>query len=110
MSDNIEIGSLRERVTLQSPLRTPDGAGGAEVSWTAGATLWAKVETRGGGEAFASERLAAHARFRVTIRHRAGVTAEMRLLWGGRALAISALGDPDGRRRFLVLDCREERI
>ncbi|PKQ06240.1 MAG: head-tail adaptor protein, partial [Alphaproteobacteria bacterium HGW-Alphaproteobacteria-12] len=47
---------------------------------------------------------------RVTIRHRTGVTAEMRLLWGARALAISALGDPDGRRRFLVLDCREERI
>lgn len=110
MSGNIEIGGLRERVTLQSPSRIPDGGGGADVSWTEGATVWAKVETRGGGEAFASERLAAQARFRVTIRHRTGVTAEMRLLWGDRALAISALGDPDGRKRFLVLDCKEERI
>ncbi|HCX68352.1 MAG TPA: head-tail adaptor protein, partial [Rhodobiaceae bacterium] len=55
----IAIGEMRERVTLQSPSRTPDGAGGAEVTWTSGATVWAKVEDRGGSERLAGERLAA---------------------------------------------------
>ena len=99
------IGELRERVTLQSPVRAPDGAGGGDVTWTSGATVWAKVEERGGSEHAAGERLAGHARLRVTIRYRSGVTAEMRVMWNGRALGIAALRDPDGRKRFLVLDC-----
>jgi len=101
------IGQMRERVTLQAPVRTPDGAGGGDVTWTESATVWAKVEERGGDERAAGERLAAEARFRVTIRYRSGVTAEMRALWNGRALDIASLRDPDGRKRLLVLDCEE---
>jgi SPP1 family predicted phage head-tail adaptor len=101
------IGQMRERVTLQAPVRLPDGAGGADAAWDAGATVWAKVEERGGEERAAGERLAAEARLRVTIRHRSGVTAEMRALWNGRALEITGIRDPDGRKRFLVLDCEE---
>ena len=108
MTRRPRLGEMRERVTLQAPVRTPDGAGGADIAWDAGATVWAKVEARGGDERAAGERLAARARLRVTIRYRAGVTAEMRLLWNGRALGITGLRDPDGRKRFLVLDCEEE--
>jgi SPP1 family predicted phage head-tail adaptor len=104
----IAIGEMRERVTLQSPLRTPDGAGGAEVTWTSGATVWAKVEDRGGGERVAGERLAAGTKLRLTIRYRSGITTEMRGLWNARVLNIRAVGDPDGRKRFLVLDCEEK--
>lgn len=100
---------MRERVTLEAPLRTPDGAGGALVSWVAGATVWAKVEMRDGGEAAVAERLEARAAIRVTIRYRGGVTSEMRVGWQGRAFNIRAVRDRDGRRRFLVLDCEAER-
>ena len=101
------IGALRERVTLQLPVRTPDGAGGAAVSWTAGTPVWAKVEERGGGERVEGERLAAKARLRVTIRYRSGITTEMRVMRDGKALNILSLRDPDGRKRFLLLDCEE---
>ncbi|WP_421863767.1 phage head closure protein [Parvibaculum sp.] len=104
----IAIGEMRERVTLQSPSRTPDGAGGAEVTWTNSAPVWAKVEDRGGSERLAGERLAAGTKLRLTIRYRSGITTEMRVLWNERALNIRAVGDPDGRKRFLVLDCEEE--
>ncbi|ABS62532.1 phage head-tail adaptor, putative [Parvibaculum lavamentivorans DS-1] len=103
------IGALRERVTLQSPIRTADGAGGAAVTWDDGVSIWAKVEMRGGGETPAGERLEARALVRMTIRYRSGITAEMRALWQGRAFNIRNLRDADGRRRFLVLDCEEER-
>lgn len=103
------IGAMSERVTLQSPVRTADGAGGAAVTWNEGASVWAKVEMLGGGETPMAERLEARARVRVTIRHRPGVTAEMRAVWQGRALDIRNVRDLDGRRRFLVLDCEEVR-
>ncbi len=89
-------------MTLHSPVRAQDGAGGADMGWDGGATVWANVEERGGDERAAGERLAARARLRVTIRYRAGVTAEMRLLWNGRALGITGLRDPDGRKRLLA--------
>lgn len=103
------IGDMRERVTLQSPLRTGDGAGGSVVTWTEAATVWAKVEMPAGGEAALAERLEAQARLRLTLRHRDDVTTEMRASWRGRAFNIRALRDKDGRRRFLIIDCEEER-
>lgn len=104
------IADMRERVTLQSPVRLPDGAGGAAVTWDEGASVWAKVEMLGGGETPIGERREARAKIRVTIRHRANVTAEMRATWRTRALDIRNVRDMDGRRRFLVLDCEEARV
>jgi len=103
------ISGMRERVTLQSPLRVADGAGGADVSWTDVATLWAKVEEGAGGERLTGERLAARAALTLTLRYRAGITTEMRAFWNGRVLNIRAVRDADGRKRFLTLECEEER-
>ncbi|MAU62277.1 MAG: head-tail adaptor protein [Parvibaculum sp.] len=105
----IAIGEMRERVTLQSPQRTPDGAGGANITWTSGATVWAKVEERRGQERLAGGRLAAHAALTLTIRYRSGITTEMRVLWKERVLNITSLRDPDGRKRFLELTCEGTR-
>lgn len=105
----IAIGEMRERVTLQSPSRTPDGAGGANVAWTSGASVWAKVEERRGQERLAGERLAAEAAFALTIRYRSGISTQMRVLWNTRVLNIVSLRDPDGRKRFLELTCEEEK-
>jgi len=103
------IAEMRERVTLQSPMRTADGAGGADVSWTDVTTVWAKVEEGAGSERLTGERLAAQAALSLTIRYRAGVTTEMRALWNARVLNIRAVRDKGGRKRFLTLECGEER-
>jgi len=60
------IAEMRERVTLQSPMRAADGAGGADVSWTDAAIVWAKVEEGAGGERLTGERLAAQAAHQIT--------------------------------------------
>jgi len=98
---------MRERVTLQAPLRTPDGAGGAVVTWSDVATVWAQVMTRAGGERPAGERMEARRALQVMIRYRSGVTADMRLMWQERALDIRSVSDIDGKRHTLLIDCEE---
>lgn len=96
-------GDLRERVTIERPLRTADGAGGADVTWETLASVWAEVATLGGSELTLGERTEARAAHRVTIRFRDDVTAEMRLVWRGKALDIRGLR-PDAKRQWLTID------
>lgn len=98
---------MRERVTLQAPVRTADGAGGADVTWNDVATVWASVMALSGRERPAGERMEARRRLQVLIRYRSDVTAAMRLLWQGRALDIRTMYDIDGKRHMLLIDCEE---
>lgn len=98
-------GRLRERVTIELPVRTADGAGGAAIGWTALATVRAEVISFRGTTLVATEREEARESYRVVIRYRDDVTTEMRLRWRGRVLDISGRHDPDGDRRWLVIDC-----
>lgn len=103
------IGRLRHRVTLEEKTQAPDAAGGFAESWTPVATMWAAIEGRGGRESPQAEQIAGGERFLLRIRWRADVTAALRVIWGARVLAIDSVTDPDGRRRFLLLDCAEDR-
>lgn len=98
---------MRERVTLQVPVRTPDGAGGADVTWNDVATVWASVMALSGRERPAGERMEARRRLQVLIRYRSDVTAAKRLLWQGRVLDIRTMCDIDGKRHTLMIDCEE---
>ena len=46
----MNIGLLHERLTLETPVRTPDGGGGAIVTWQTVAELWARVRPISGDE------------------------------------------------------------
>jgi SPP1 family predicted phage head-tail adaptor len=94
---------LRERVTIEAPARVDDGAGGAALTWSEVATVQAEVAAGAGREVAAGERLEARQRLTVTIRHRADVTAAMRLVWRDEPFNIKAVRDPDGRRRWLQI-------
>jgi SPP1 family predicted phage head-tail adaptor len=96
-------GRLRERVVIEAPIRAGDGAGGTMVTWTPLATMWAEMRMLTGAEVTLGERDEARSPVIATIRFRDDVTAEMRLVWRGRALNIRALRDPDGARRWLEL-------
>jgi len=105
----MQAGQLRARVVLEAPVRTPDAGGGADVVWTAEASLWARIAPKSGSEAAAGEALVSQSSHEVTIRRRDGVTAEKRFRLGSRILAIRAVRD-DGRGRALVCDCEEEQV
>ena len=86
--------------------RTPDGAGGADVTWN-DANRLASVMAPSGGERPAGERMEARRVVQVLIRYRSDVTAAGRLVWQGRVLDIRTLCDIDGKRHMLLIDCEE---
>lgn len=109
MREDFDPGWIAHRVTIERPVRTEDGAGGATVAFEPLATVWAAVEPLASAEDGASGRLVSRLRHRVTIRWRDDVTGEMRLVHRGRILRITSLRDADETRRFLVIEAEEER-
>lgn len=101
------IGKLRHRLTLESPSRTDDGGGGADITWDSVAEIWGALETSTGAETIAAGRLSGTAAPVITIRYRDDVTPSLRFALGARRLQIRAVLDPDGRKRFLRCLCEE---
>jgi len=102
------IGQLRHRVTLQQAVEQDDGYGGRTVTWQDVATVWAAVEPLRGDERYRAQQVRAQLSHRVTIRYRPGVRPGMRVVYGGRLLAITAVIDPEERHERLELLCEEE--
>jgi SPP1 family predicted phage head-tail adaptor len=101
------IGALRQRVTLEAPVDTPDDSGSMTRSYAPLAQIWAKLTPLSGEARFVAEREEQAITCVVLIRWRADVTSRMRLVAGARALLIHSVYDPDGRRRFLLCRCEE---
>lgn len=102
------IGALRHRVVLEAPDRISDGGGGATVTWSTVAELWASIDPRSGGERLVGEGVAGGMSHVIAVRYRSGVEPAMRFRLGSRRFEILASRDIDERRRVLVCDCREE--
>ena len=90
----ISIGALRERLTLQSPIRTDDGGGGATLTWATVAELWAAVRPISGDERLRHDAVTGRVTHEVWIRHRSDVVPAMRFTAGERILHIVAVLDP----------------
>lgn len=103
----LTIGALRHRVTLEQVTQTPDGGGGSTETWTAVASLWASIDPISGSESLIAERVAGAITHTIHIRHRSGVTPAMRFRLGTRIFEITAVIDPDERRRHLKCLCHE---
>jgi SPP1 family predicted phage head-tail adaptor len=96
-------GRLRHRLVLEAPVRAADGAGGTMRTWQAVATLWAALEPVPQDEAAYADRLTPGVRYRVLVRRRSGLTAEHRLRWGDRVLAIVAVAPDQGGDRVQLV-------
>lgn len=102
-----EIAALRTRLVLESPIETPDAAGGVLRSWTTAATLWGRVKPIGGEDSRVAGAAGQTVSHRITLRWRAGVIAGMRLKLGARRFTIRAVYDPQERRKVLACLCDE---
>src|SRR5439155_13583845 len=72
------IGALRERLALQSASRAADGGGGATVTWSTVADVWAAVRPISGDERLRHDAVTARVTHEVWIRHRSDVAPAMR--------------------------------
>ncbi len=94
------IGKMRQRLTLQQPVRAADGGGGAAVTWTAVADVWAALLPVGGDERVDADALQGRVTHEVWIRFRSDVAAPMRFIFGTRIFDIRSVTDIEEAHRF----------
>lgn len=109
---SIRAGQLRDLVRLEERVENVDAAGGVnEPSWRFVAKFWADISqiVRRSAEGLHSQQIMGPNLYTVYIRFRTDVTIKHRLVVIARPdepLNILGLGDPDGRRRQLILTCQ----
>lgn len=103
----LEIGSLQQRITIESATDVVGTRGGITQTWTIFSTRWAKIEPLIGTERFVSQQVAPNLSHRVTMRHLAGVTPKMRITFGSRHFDIQAVMNLEESNKFIVMLCEE---
>lgn len=97
---------MDQRIAVQRKSRVADGYGGAAVSWSTLATVWARVEAVRGQERVIADQERGVVGYRVTARNAgvwASVTAADRLVWGAETLNVR--GAPDvGRDLYRTIE------
>lgn len=101
------ISTMREKIALESPVDTPDPAGGYARSWSLVAEIFARVTPIQSREQFIAERHEFLTTHKFVIRWRPDVSAHMRFRDEDRTFAIHAVFDTDGLRRFMTCYCEE---
>ncbi|MEM9421179.1 MAG: phage head closure protein [Pseudomonadota bacterium] len=94
------IGPLRERVTLLSPVRVPDGGGGFDVQYTVKSRVKARTVTQGSTLDNIAGRNARGQIRQFTLRYRSDLLYEMRLEHAGKRYRITNITEEDDRKRY----------
>jgi SPP1 family predicted phage head-tail adaptor len=103
----MRAGQLRHKITIQNTTVTQDSYGSKVDTWAIFATVWASVEPVSGREYFESAKLNAEITHRVRIRYTAGVTPDMKILYGDRTFNIKSVINREERNRDMELMCAE---
>jgi SPP1 family predicted phage head-tail adaptor len=101
------LGDLTHQLRLEAPIRTPDDAGGATLTWALIGVVYADIRSLTGTEQLAADRLTGQVTHAIWLRYRDGLTPSHRLMFGPRRFDIRAVLDHTGRRRFLECRCEE---
>ena len=103
----IDPGALSARLVLEQPVDTPDGQGGIAKSFSALATLWARIEPVSARAQEAAGALPVTVTHRIWLRRRGDLSGGMRLRDGARLFSIRTFRDPDETGRYTLCDCEE---
>lgn len=105
----MQIGKLRHRVRIERPDTTQDLDTGEMVpGWALVATVWASVEPLSAREFIAAQAGQSEVTARVMMRHRDGITPDMRLVHRGKNYDIhGVLPDSKSGRHYLTLPVSE---
>jgi SPP1 family predicted phage head-tail adaptor len=103
----IDPGALNQRLVLEVPVETPDGAGGVTRGYAAAATLWAAVTPLSAHEAVVAAAGGASVTHRILMRARGDVTVHCRLRKDTRIWRIVTVREDDASSRFLRIEAEE---
>lgn len=101
------IGKLDQRVTLERKTLTADGIGGTTAAWAnvpSNATVWANVKAKAGREGMDNGRTTATFVSVFTIRNRADLLPQDRIVWGGVTYNIRAFLSEGARQQCLAIE------
>jgi SPP1 family predicted phage head-tail adaptor len=104
---------LNRLLVLEAPVRTPDGAGGFNETWTALGTVWAEVTSRTGTERDFAEATVSGAKYKIILRAAPFDSdrrpkPEQRFREGNRRFTIRAVLEADPKARFITCLADEE--
>ena len=102
----LDLGKMRERVTIQQATESRNSLGETTLSWATFATRWASVQGVSSREALELGQVDVSVTHRVRMRYVDGMTQNMRLLWRGRVLEIVSLLEYDNRSEHVAV-CEE---
>ena len=102
-------GELAHPLVLEAPARTLDAGGGALVSWTAHATVWAAIRAVSGRDGVVADAVSSTVSHEIWIRYRPGVVAAQRFRAGERVFHIVAVIDAGEARTWLRCLAEERR-
>lgn len=103
---DVRLGKLRDKVTVERPLRSEDAATGELVNtWTTFATNLPAAIDASQTEREAGNKQTAVTRYSVTIRYIEALEGDTdaRLVIDGRRCEITSSIDPDRRKRWLMI-------
>ena len=103
----INIGLLRERVTIQRATESRNALGETVLNWTTFAERWAQVEGVSARESLTAGQSQIEVSHRVRLRYVDGMTQNMRIMWRGRKLEITSLLEHNNRSEHEAL-CQEQ--
>ncbi len=101
----IARAKLNTFLTIEQPIRVSDQAGGYSTSWQVLAAVWGWVRHVGSisSDSYGNNASVGGQRFRLVIRYRSDVTADMRILIDGKIYRILSVVDPDHGQHTLEL-------
>ncbi len=104
---------LNRKLILETPVRSPDGAGGFTVSWQPTGTLWSEVTSRTGREAAGVVTALSKVAYRIVVRAApfgapSRPRPDQRFREGDRVFQIHAVTESDADARYLVCLAQEE--
>lgn len=101
------LGAMRHRLTIESPVDTPDGFGGLIRSFVARANISAAIEHVKIFQRAAASSETVEITHLIHVRSSADVAAGWRLRKGARRFEISAVLPDDQASGFIICHCRE---
>jgi len=101
------LGSLNERIELQSKVQTIDAVGGHVQSFNSLATVWARVVSGNGSFTEIADARSARISHTITIRFRSDINSGDRVIYRSEPLEIIFTSDLNGRKAYLVLKCSQ---
>ncbi len=103
---DMHAGMLNEVISFERSTRTSDGSGGFTEEWAAitGAPTRAAVKALSGSERFASDRIEAISKWRITSRYFSDIKENDRVIIRSRAYNIRFVNNVELADRWLEID------